>query len=565
MWYNIFEMVSYAKDINAALSKVLSGLGVEKLPKGLIVSSDLEKGDYSTSVALKAANNAGKSPMDLAQEIADKLNKEHEIEAEVASPGFVNIKIPQSFFGSYLDSMLNGSEEIDLTTKSKSGKKIIVEYTDPNPFKEFHVGHMYSNAVGESIARLLEAQGAEVRRVCYQGDVGLHVAKAVWGMKKLMGEMPGEADDLSKKAVFLGKSYTEGSKAYEEEAFKKGIDSLNEKIYKNDKEVKKLYDLGKKWSLQYFDSLYKKLGTRFDKFYFESEAGGEGLKIVNENTPKVFKEDEGAIIFKGEEYGLHTRVFINSRGLPTYEAKELGLAPLKYKDFPYDTSIIITGNEINEYFKVLLKALSFITPDLADKTIHLSHGMVRLTSGKMSSRTGKVLTAEEILLDIKSKIKDKFDRVDEKSLSSISVGAAKYALLKSGIGKDIVFDVEESISLNGNSGPYLQYTYARTQSILSKKSASKANLPAVLAKEELNLLRNLVHFGEVVEEASETFSPSTLATYLFGLAQNFNLFYQKHKVIDSETEEFRLALVYSAGATLKRGLGLLGIEAPSRI
>ncbi|MEK9178202.1 MAG: DALR anticodon-binding domain-containing protein, partial [Patescibacteria group bacterium] len=379
-----------------------------------------------------------------------------------------------------------------------------------------------------------------------------------------------EQKSQKEKAEFLGKAYAEGAKAYENENFKKEIDELNKKIYEKDKSIWDLYEKGKKWSLDYFDSMYKKLGTKFDKLYFESEAGEQGLKIVKDNTPKVFKEDQGAIIFKGDDFGLHTRVFINSQGLPTYEAKELGLAPLKYKDFKYDLSIIITGNEINEYFKVLLKALSLINQDLAEKTVHLSHGMVRLESGKMSSRTGDVIKAEDLLNDIESKINKQFDSVE--NIEQIAVGAAKYALLKSGIGKDIVFDIEESISLNGNSGPYIQYTYARTQSVLAKSpafakaSAGKQKLNFEnLEKEEREVLRQLAYFQDFAEIASKNYSPNTICTYLFELAQNFNLFYEKHKIIGSENEEFRLVLTSATGKILKKGLNLLGIASPERM
>ena len=556
-------MSTFRKHLEKSLLTITDASSVE------IGMPDPTRGDYTTNIALELAQKLKTDPMRLAQDIASQLLNKFAINSEAVEPGFINVKIPLDFYSTLLSNLLIDVEKTEMIGRSHKGKTVVVEYTDPNPFKEFHIGHLYSNSVGEAISRLLESQGARVFRLCYQGDVGVHVAKAIFGMMKLKSQMPDENDGLSEKAKFLGKAYAEGDKAYESESSKKEIDELNKKIYEKDKEVLPLYEKGKKWSLQYFNYLYKKLGTKFDKLYFESEAGEQGLKIVKQNTPKVFKEDQGAIIFKGEDYRLHTRVFVNSQDLPTYEAKELGLAPLKYKDFPYDLSIIITGNEINEYFKVLLKALSLIKPDLASKTVHISHGMVRLTSGKMSSRTGDVVTAEQVLNDIESKLKEKFD-VSSKNLEAISVGSAKYALLKSGVGKDIVFSIEESISINGNSGPYIQYTYARTQSVLAKSkiknkiSNLKFNLDN-LEKEERELLRKLAYFEDYAEMASKNYSPNTICTYLFELASSFNLFYEKHKIIGSKDQEFRLALTLGTGKILKKGLHLLGIEAPARM
>lgn len=270
----------------------------------------------------------------------------------------------------------------------------MIEFTDTNPFKEFHIGHLYSNIVGESLSRLLEAQGANVRRVIYQGDVGMHVAKAVWGFMQNLENKSGqdlvlrianlEEKSLHEKIKFLGDAYSYGSRAFEDDSqAAEQIKVLNKKIYDKDIEVMPAYNVGREWSLKYFETIYARLGTKFDNYYFESEVGPEGSKIVKEYQLKgIFEESDGAIIFPGEKYGLHNRVFINSLGLPTYEAKELGLAPRKYKDFSYDMSVIVTGNEINEYFRVLLKALELIYPDIAVKTKHISHGMVRIPEGK---------------------------------------------------------------------------------------------------------------------------------------------------------------------------------------
>ena len=258
--------------------------------------------------------------------------------------------------------------------------------------------------------------------------------------------------------------------------------------------------------------------------------------------------------------------FINSQGLPTYEAKELGLAPYKYEEFPYDLSVIVTGNEINEYFKVLLKALSMIRPELAERTRHISHGMVRLPTGKMSSRTGSVITGDSLLNDVKEVIleRSKEDgRIDEVTADHIGVGAIKYSLLKSGLGKDVTFNIDESISIEGNSGPYLLYSYVRTLSILNKAGGIDLNKNidgSDFEEGEERLLRVLGQFSAVVEEAGKSFSPSDVCTYLYSLAKEFNLFYEKNKIIGNERQNIRLHIIHSTGQVLKNGLSLLGIR-----
>ncbi len=501
-----------------------------------------EHGDFSTNIALATKTNA----KDLAAKIAGDMIER----VEVAGPGFINIWLKQEFLLSSLDHSTDHETSL-------SGKNIMVEFTDPNPFKEFHIGHLYSNIVGESICRLLESQGALVWRVCYQGDIGLHVAKSIWGMQALSSQLPDESASLSSKAAFLGQAYAYGATKYEEdETSKQEINVLNKRIYDQDPAVLELYKNGKRWSLEYFDGIYARLGTSFKKLYFESEVGPIGLQFVKDNLEKgIFKESNGAVVFPGEDYGLHTRVFINSLGLPTYEAKELGLAPTKYKDFAYDLSVIITGNEVNDYFKVLLKALEQIEPKLAAITKHLSHGMVRLPSGKMSSRTGKVLTGEWLMDEAKKHALGL--NQDEMVAEKVGLAAIKYALLKSSLGIDVEFDFDESVSFNGNSGPYLQYTYARTQSLLRKDDGTRGETEA-LNPEEVSILRFIYRYPEVVAEAAARYAPNLVTNFLYELAQRFNTFYNKHQILGNE---LRLSLTKSTGEVLQSGLDLLGIVA----
>src|SRR3989344_5076671 len=426
------------EEIRKLIEKAIKSFGSYDGP--VLVETPKEKthGDYSTNIALALAKKLNKNPIEVAgglvKELSSKVLKNIGIEkVEVAGPGFINFYLSKKFFVENL--------------------------------KEFHIGHLMSNSIGESISRIFEFQGAKVKRANYQGDVGLHVAKAIWG------KMQNQNQAWQNAYVF-------GSEKYEiNETAKKEITELNKKIFeRSDKNINALYDKGKKESLEYFEKIYKTLGTKFDYYFFESAVADFGKKIVENGLKSgIFEKGEkGATIFKGEKTGLHTRVFINSEGLPTYEAKELGLAHIKYKKYGYNQSVIITGNEINEYFKVLLSAMLQIFPELAEKTKHIGHGMMRLSEGKMSSRTGKIITFEFLLNKVEELVKEKIkDRdlsdLEKKEITEkVAIGALKYSILKQSIGSDIIYDFEKSISFEGDSGPYLQYSYARAQSVLRK-------------------------------------------------------------------------------------------------
>ncbi|HVZ66984.1 MAG TPA: arginine--tRNA ligase [Patescibacteria group bacterium] len=555
------------EQITQNLRQLIKDLTGNDMDAELKISDKSENGDYYSNIALRLAGVLKEKPLDIAYKLKEELEKNLDKsvvdKVEAAPPGFVN------FF--FTDKALK--ETIEVINKHPNfgdsdtlkDEKVMIEFTDPNPFKEFHIGHVYSNIVGESLSRLTESQGAKVMRVCYQGDVGLHVAKAIYGMKTLISEMPDDEAPLSNKVRFLGKSYAFGSQKYEEnEEIKKEINDINKKVYDAiDEDINSLYEKGRAVSLEYFDSIYERLGSKFENFYFESRVGVVGLELVKEFLKKgVFEESEGAVIFPGKEHGLHNRVFINSLGLPTYEAKELGLAPTKYKDFPYDQSIILTGNEIDEYFKVLLKALSLIDPDLASKTKHISHGMVRLPSGKMSSRTGDVITGEWLMDEAVSRVHQAYPDMTDEVAEKVGMAAIKFAFLKVSIGKDVEFNFDESIALEGASGPYLQYAYVRTQSILSKsevevRDSNENSEQRTTNSEGREIMRFLVYFPDVLTQAQTKLAPNLLAEYLFNLAHLFNLFYQKHKIVGDKD---RLELTQAVGVVLKHGLSILGIE-----
>lgn len=612
--------------IQELISTAVVELGVKNVSQiTLEHPANPDHGDWSTNVAMVLFKQPEiraqyQQPKKFAQAIADQLNQVQQSQQkklfsriEVAGSGFINFSLDSDLFISAARKIVQSPQEIGAHILEK--KKIIVEFTDPNPFKEFHIGHLYSNTVGEAICRLLEHAEAVVQRVCYQGDVGMHVAKSVWGMQQKLTNEKLSLEQIStwplpQRIKFLGQAYALGSTAFEEnEVAKKEIQDINYMCFVSAQEylqetaqwqpqvdyrkylqhtnvdyekIKELYQQGRTWSLAYFDTIYARLGMKFDDFYFESIVGEYGIQIVREFMSKgVFEQSQGAVIFPGSKYGLHDRVFINSLGLPTYECKELGLAPEKFRRFPYDESIIITGNEIDEYFKVLLTALKQVRPDLAAKTKHFSHGMVRLPEGKMSSRTGNILTGEWLIEEAKQKILAIFaetkselaGQAREETAEQVALGAIKYALLKHHLGADIAFSFEESLSFQGNSGPYLQYTAARCFSVLKKAESLTTqnrslnepmnNTPNA---EEMTVFRQLYQFPEALELATVEFAPHQICTYLFSLAQAFNAFYNKHSILGKEGKtqsvedtSRRLLLTEAVLKVLQKGLAILNI------
>jgi arginyl-tRNA synthetase len=583
------------------LAQTTKRLGISADSFDLEYPENPEHGDYSSNIAMAHAKALKMSPKVLAEKIVDEFKKDMPACVElvsVAGPGFINFKIKDDVFA---EQIVKGDRAQGSSLKVQGEKrKVMVEYTDPNPFKVFHIGHLMANAIGESISRLIEHEGSEVVRACYQGDVGLHVAKTIWGIKndpKIDFEAL-KTKDIVAKLNILGMAYVIGSAKYEEETFrdplfndvapdkthaqvKKEIDDINKKVFessshkKSNPEIDEIYELGRKWSLEYFDIIYKRLGTKFSTFFFESVVADDGIKIVRDSLAKgIFTESDGAVVFKGEEYGLHTRVFITSQGLPTYEAKELGLNTDKFKKYPdLDQSIIVTANEQSDYFKVVLKAFSLINPEIYHKTKHVSHGLLRFASGKMSSRKGHVISAENLINEIKvlviERIKDRgfaADEIEEVS-DIIAIGAIKYTILRQAIGSDIVFDSAKSISFEGDSGPYLQYSVVRANSIIEK--AKKENIDSkIIMPEKVGLLEKLiVRFPDVVERASLELAPQHVANYLINLAGAFNSFYAGNTIVsvDEPLSPYRIALTKSFIATMSEGLHILGIRIPKRM
>lgn len=558
------------EEIKSAVLKVLKDLDIDE--KDVNFSSDLSHGDFSSNfplVTFHKFKEKYKTSMEFAEFAVGKLqnNVPNVDRIEALAPGFINFFVSPEYLMKNLDGIISEKGNFG-KGENLSGKKVVLEFADPNPFKEFHIGHLRNISLGESFARLMEFQGGQVMRANYQGDVGLHVAKALWGIlqRKTNNEKLTTKD--------LGKAYAKGATEYEEnEEVKKEIQDINLKIYqKSDPELNKLWEEGRKISLEHFEKIYKRVGTKYDKYYFESEVAEEGKNLVLAHLRGgIFERHEGAVVFRGS----HTRVFVTTedlsagrQGYATYEAKDLGLAKIKYEDVKYEESIIITATEQEEYFRVVLEAMAKVLPELAEKTRHESFGFVKLKEGKMSSRKGDVIAGEWLLDEAKKRLRENFNEMDEKTLERVAVGAVKYSMLKFGRKSDITFSFDESIDLSGNSGPYIQYTFARTQSVLrkaqntSKKQKAKSKK---LEKEEELVLRLLIQFSGIAKSSAEDFSPNILCNYLFDLSQAFNNFYQKHKIIGSKEEDFRLRLTSAVGQIIKTGLHLLGIEAPDKM
>jgi len=456
-------------------------------------------GHYSTSACFEIARHIGKSPKEVADEMIDLILGESfpklEFEKITNINGFLNFYLQEEFIVEQL-SYLKLNQKLG-TGDAFKNKKVLVEYTDPNPFKQFHMGHFMTNALGESVFRLILSQGAEAKNLCYSGDVGIHVAKTIYGLLTKIENKEYSIDDYlkfnNKKTIEqLGESYVLGSALYQLDDNKAKIQDLNNLIFSisqklakqenieivnkyeftdhfNYQLIEKIYDKGRHESITYFKSIYQKLGSNFEELYFESVTGEFGAKFVYESP--IFERSDGAVIWDGKKHGRNVQVLINSRGNPTYATKEIGLNILKKIKYQPDISIVFTAREQEFYFKDLIEIFKQL--GFTQETIHVPHGELRNKSGKMSSRTGDIVTMDDLIKQIQTEIIINFSsKKDQKFLESISeeiaIGALKYLILKNSTGTNIVYDPKTVSDLTGNTGPYLLYTHARAHSVLNK-------------------------------------------------------------------------------------------------
>lgn len=527
------------------------------------------RADYSTNVAMQLAGTLHQNPRTIAEILVTEFSKTAHrklpeltgVQTQIASPGFINFMLPDAFFASEIAKLTTNFAK-NISCNAYSNKIVVTEFSDPNPFKVLHIGHLYTSIMGDSISRLIEFAGGQVHRVNFGGDVGLHVAKTLYALEK-SGLQDFTIEDIAN-------CYIEGTRAYEEsETAQAEIANLNKEIYRisqcqlHDSKLAETYWHGRELSYAYFDDFYARLGIHFEKYYPESTVAQKGLDIVRSH-PDVYETSSGATIFKGEPYGLHTRVFINAQGLPTYETKDVGLLFTKNDDYHFDQSIVITGSDIIDYMKVVLKSVAQYAPDLVTKTTHLTHGNVRLPGNqKMSSRKGNFIRAIDILNEVEEKAGSK----------QIGQAAIKYSLLKYKIGNNIEFNLADSISLTGNSGPYLLYSAVRANKILKEVGflswheetgfLPSASEPSTAS--ELNLMKSLLAYRSVLSDAVHSLAPHLLCSYLFDLAQTFSRFYESCRVKGDPREQSRAQLVALFAQIMTHGLGLLGITVPEEM
>ncbi len=527
-------------------------------------------GDWTTNVCFILAKILQRSPLIIMEELSAELHveKNNFIESITAiSPGYINFSLQQSVLIEELQK-INEKNDSYGNNNALNGQAIMIEYTQPNPFKPFHIGHLMSNTIGESLSRIIAFSGANVIRANYQGDVGPHVAKSLWAIQKFGYDIT-NIDEI-------GKAYAKGHVAYEtDETAKKEIHAINKAIYtcSND-DLMRLYAIGRSRTLERFEEIYAILGTKFDVYYFESDTWKRGERIVREHMGDIFEESEGAIIFDGEKYGLHKRVFITTQGLPTYEAKDVGLAMIKKETYPSDQYIITTAVEQEEYFKVIKKAIELIDPSFTGKLTHIAHGMMQLTTGKMSSRKGNVITGESLITDAQTVAKAKMseramDDMQDATVNMIAVAGIKFNILKQHTGKNIMYDAQSALSFDGDSGPYVQYTYARCRSVITKAQNEKI-VPhwSESCKNSVELERTLVQFPEVVLRASQDHAPHYIANYVIDCARLFNAFYATTTIIDksdSQKTAYRVAVTMATAQIIKNSLYLLGIQTPEKM
>lgn len=533
--------------------------------------------DYSSNIALKLAKDLHKAPMEIANEIAPKIS------AKVSAPGFVNFTLPDEYLAAQIKNLSTNFRE-NISSDEYSGKTVICEFSDPNPFKVLHVGHLYTSIIGDSISRLFEYSGAKVIRANFGGDVGLHVAKTLYIL-----EQKSPADFTIED---IAKCYVEGTAAYEDsEDAHARITELNKKIYQinsenlHDSKLAELYWKGRELSYDYFKDFYAQIGVHFDKFYPESTVADLGLAKVKEELEKgVYEMSDGAVIFNGDKFGLHTRVFINKEGVPTYETKDVGLIFTKWQDYHFDKSVVITGSEQLDYMKVVLKSVEQYSPDLVEKTTHLTHGLVKLPGNvKMSSRKGNFLKAIDVLNMVREELQSEYNSTD----NTVALAATKYAFLKYKMGGHIIFDPKESVKMTGNSGPYLLYACVRAKKILaSVNDAFEEHIPqrgkygateahndgpegafrkSIFTDAERNLAKKILEYKDTLKEAVAEMAPHKVASYLYELAQEFSRFYEHCPVAGSDREAERTELVKVYLDTMSHGLNILGINIPEEM
>lgn len=505
------------------------------------------------------------------QSIAEKLKSSFQ-KVEVAGNGFINITLDENF--------LRSNIQIKDKIKTKyTGQKVLVEHFSPNLFKPFNIGLFMNNTIGEFISRAMKISDAKTITISYPSDISLGIAKAIFIIKR---DIKNNSEKDYSKVENLGEAYVEGVKYFEdnkedEEKIKEVKDIANNLFNNVKSEDLEIYNKSKKINIDYLFDLVNKFGSVFDELIYESEAGAIGKKIVLENEGKVFTKSEGAIVYVPDEErkDIHTSVFINSEGNPTYEAKDIGLTYLKFSKYNPDYSFTVADHEQSHHFAVVFDAYKKINENNSDKSYHIPHGRMTFKGEKMSSRLGGVPlaldTINAVIDEVKEASGDRLSHLSEtekeKVYFDIALSALRISILRAKLGSNINFDPETSLSFEGDSGPYLEYTHARTSSLLIKGEESNYS-PKLNQTINISTLEiKLAQFSDILKISIEEMAPQKLVTYLFELAQEFNSYYAANQIIvdgDSATEH-RLYIVKQTKDILKVGLHTLGINAVERM
>ena len=552
-----------------------------------------------------------KKPEDTAQDLGAYIKQNCEAIADFnVVKGFLNLVIDKKAWLSLLNEM-NQNEKFGEKPVTENSPLVMIEYSSPNTNKPLHLGHVRNNLLGWSLAQIMEANGNKVVKTNIVNDRGIHICKSMLAWLKYgNGETPEtsgkkgdhligdyyvafdwhyRAEVAELKAKYIAEGMDEESaekKAKEESPLIKEAHEMLVKWEQNDPEVRALWKKMNDWVYAGFDETYKALGVGFDKIYYESNTYLVGKKKVEEGLAKglFFRKDDNSVWADLTDEGLDQKLLLRSDGTSVYMTQDIGTAEMRFNDFPIDKMIYVVGNEQNYHFQVLSILLDRLGFKWGKELVHFSYGMVELPNGKMKSREGTVVDADDLIAAMIADAKQtseelgKFKDMSEEERNEIArivgLGALKYFILKVDARKNMLFNPEESIDFNGNTGPFIQYTYARIRSILRKAAAEGITIPTTLSAEmplnekEIELIQKLNEFGAAVEQAGKDYSPSGIANYCYELTKAFNQFYHDYSILGADTDDekvVRLVLAQNVGKTLKNGMALLGIEVPDRM
>ncbi len=602
------------KEITAAVLKAVKELYGAELPEKMVQLQNTKEGFEGnlTLVVFPFLKTSKKKPEDTAHEIGERLLKETSVVASFnVVKGFLNLVVSQEAWIGLLND-INADADFGYKKATQDSPLVMVEYSSPNTNKPLHLGHVRNNLLGWSLAQIMQANGNRVVKTNIVNDRGIHICKSMlawlkWGN----GETPessGKKGDhlIGDYYVLFDKHYREEIKELQQQYIAEGMDAekaeekakqeaplikeAHEMLVKweqNDAEVRALWEKMNSWVYAGFDETYKALGVGFDKIYYESQTYLRGKAKVEEGLEKGLFErhDDNSVWADLTNEGLDQKLLLRSDGTSVYMTQDIGTAEMRFQDYPIDKMIYVVGNEQNYHFQVLSILLDRLGFKWGKELVHFSYGMVELPNGKMKSREGTVVDADDLIAvmiedarrtaDEAGKNADLTEEEKQEIARIVGMGALKYFILKVDARKNMLFNPEESIDFNGNTGPFIQYTHARIKSIMRKAEAQGINVSdstlgenAVLNEKEIELVQKMNSFAATVEQAGKDYSPSGIANYCYELTKEFNQWYHDYSVLNAEDEQTkltRLILAKNVAKIIKNGMALLGIEVPERM